>query len=81
MLEQQKDLKILGKKDEEMEVLENYQQPNYMKWDEDKLHGDAYPAYSWGLMLLKLKCHLLHTKHVLKAFGVFMTSVSQLMIE
>lgn len=50
-----KRLKDTWKKDEEMEVLENYQQPNYMKWDEDTLHGDAYPAYSWGVNVVEVE--------------------------
>lgn len=41
--------------DKEMEVNERYQQPEYIKWDEDTLHGDAYPAYSWGVNIVEVE--------------------------
>ncbi|MFW6319672.1 MAG: xanthine dehydrogenase family protein molybdopterin-binding subunit [Bacillota bacterium] len=30
-------------------VYESYKQPDYIKYDESKFKGDAYPAYSWGV--------------------------------
>ena len=30
------------------EVLEEYEQPPHMKWDQELFRGDAYPVYSWG---------------------------------
>lgn len=36
------------------EVIEQYVQPSYVVWDEDKLQGDAYPAYSWGVNVVEV---------------------------
>ncbi|MFA5697893.1 MAG: xanthine dehydrogenase family protein molybdopterin-binding subunit [Candidatus Izemoplasmatales bacterium] len=33
-------------------VIENYVQPDYIVWDEATFHGDAYPAYSWGVNIV-----------------------------
>ncbi len=33
---------------EEAEVSEVYQHPEYVTWDDEKFQGDAYPVYSWG---------------------------------
>ncbi len=33
----------------------NYKQPDYVKWDEDTLSGDAYPAYSWGVHVVEVE--------------------------
>ncbi len=32
----------------EIVVTKTYRHPSYIQWDQDKLHGDAYPEYSWG---------------------------------
>lgn len=48
-------LKNTWKPDQEMEVLEQYQQPEYIKWDEDLMIGDAYPAYSWGVNVVEVE--------------------------
>ena len=40
---------------EEIEVIETYEQPNYIKWDEEALRGDAYPAYSWGVNIVEVE--------------------------
>jgi CO/xanthine dehydrogenase Mo-binding subunit len=36
------------------EIIEQYVQPSYVVWDEDKLQGDAYPAYSWGVNVVEV---------------------------
>lgn len=41
--------------DKEMEIIEQYQQPEYIKWDEDAMIGDAYPAYSWGVNVVEVE--------------------------
>ncbi len=41
--------------DQEMEIIENYQQPEYIEWDEDTMQGDAYPAYSWGVNIVEVE--------------------------
>jgi CO/xanthine dehydrogenase Mo-binding subunit len=33
---------------------ERYQQPTYIKWDEETFTGDAYPAYSWGINIVEV---------------------------
>ena len=32
----------------EVEVTRQYEQPDYICWDQDAMQGDAYPTYSWG---------------------------------
>jgi CO/xanthine dehydrogenase Mo-binding subunit len=39
----------------EMVVEEKYRQPEFIVWDEDKMHGDAYPAYSWGVVVCEVE--------------------------
>ena len=39
----------------EFEVEKQYVQPDYIKYDEDKFEGDAYPAYSWGINILEVE--------------------------
>lgn len=42
---------IMGKP---QEIIEQYVQPSYVVWNEDKLQGDAYPAYSWGVNVVEV---------------------------
>ena len=48
-------LKANWKKGQHQEVIEQYQQPDYINWDENKLQGDAYPAYSWGVNVVEVE--------------------------
>lgn len=48
-------LKATWQKGQYQEVFEKYEQPKYIKWDEEKLHGDAYPAYSWGVNVVEVE--------------------------
>ena len=48
-------LKDSWKAGERQEIIENYQPPQYIKWDESKLQGDAYPAYSWGVNIVEVE--------------------------
>jgi CO/xanthine dehydrogenase Mo-binding subunit len=50
-----KKMKDTWKSHEEMIVIEKYEQPSYINWDEDTLHGDAYPAYSWGVNIVEVE--------------------------
>ncbi len=50
-----KKMKDTWKPHEEMIVIEKYEQPDYIIWDEDTLHGDAYPAYSWGVNIVEVE--------------------------
>lgn len=36
---------------EEIEIIEHYKQPDYVKWDQDNLRGNAYMSYSWSAVL------------------------------
>jgi len=38
-----------------IEVVKNYKHPERIKWDNKKLQGDAYPAYSWGLNVVEVE--------------------------
>jgi CO/xanthine dehydrogenase Mo-binding subunit len=40
---------------QKMEVVERYQQPDYINWEEETLKGDAYPAYSWGVNIVEVE--------------------------
>ncbi|MFH5881812.1 xanthine dehydrogenase family protein molybdopterin-binding subunit [Liberiplasma polymorphum] len=34
---------------------ESYVQPDYVKWNESTMKGDAYPAYSWGVNICEVE--------------------------
>jgi CO/xanthine dehydrogenase Mo-binding subunit len=36
-------------------VEERYVQPEFIQWDEDAFRGDAYPAYSWGAVVVEVE--------------------------
>lgn len=40
---------------EELVVTKNYKHPEYIKWDDEKFCGDAYPAYSWGANVVEVE--------------------------
>lgn len=50
-----KKLKEQWVKEEELIITEHYQQPSYIKWDEENFVGDAYPAYSWGVNIVEVE--------------------------
>lgn len=39
----------------EILVEQRYKQPEYIEWDDDTMHGDAYPAYSWGAVICEVE--------------------------
>lgn len=42
--------------DHEAQLIEKrYKQPDYVKWDDTTLQGDAYPAYSWGVNIVEVE--------------------------
>ena len=47
-------LKEIWKDGEEQEIVEPYVGPDYIKWDEDKMQGDAYPGYAWGVNVVEV---------------------------
>lgn len=40
--------------EDSFEILETYRQPDYIKWDQEKMIGDAYPTYSWGVQVVEI---------------------------
>lgn len=36
------------------DVVLQYEQPDWIAWDEEHFHGDAYPAYSWGADIVEV---------------------------
>ena len=47
-------LKEIWKDGEEQEIIEPYVSPDYIKWDEDAMQGDAYPGYAWGVNVVEV---------------------------
>jgi CO/xanthine dehydrogenase Mo-binding subunit len=43
------------REEESEEVLEEYQQPPYVEWEQDSFTGDAYPVYSWGANAIEVE--------------------------
>jgi CO/xanthine dehydrogenase Mo-binding subunit len=44
-----KKLKAEWKEGEEQEVGQDYCHPEGLAWDQERLHGDAYPTWGWGV--------------------------------
>ena len=40
---------------EEIIITEHYKQPDYIKWDQDTLQGNAYLSYSWAALLARVE--------------------------
>ena len=49
------ELKDTWKAGEDQFIETHYKQPDYVEWDQDKLQGDAYPAYSWGVNVVEVE--------------------------
>jgi CO/xanthine dehydrogenase Mo-binding subunit len=41
--------------DEEIIITENFKQPDYVVWNQDKLEGNAYMAYSWSAIMARVE--------------------------
>ena len=67
-------MKNTWKSKEPVEIIESYVQPDYMKWDEDELKGDAYPAYSWGVNVVEVEVNPLtyqvDLKHIWSVYDI-----------
>lgn len=48
-------LKKQWKEGKEQEIIEYYQHPELIPWDEKTFHGDAYPTYSWGVNVVEVE--------------------------
>ena len=49
-----KHLKEIWKPGVYQEYIEPYVGPDYIHWDEDKMQGDAYPGYAWGVNIVEV---------------------------
>ncbi|MFW6284830.1 MAG: xanthine dehydrogenase family protein molybdopterin-binding subunit [Bacillota bacterium] len=69
-----KTLKETFKPGEAQDVYEQYVQPKDIEWDEDTMHGDAYPAYSWGVNIVEVEVdkatYEIDVKHVTSVYDV-----------
>jgi CO/xanthine dehydrogenase Mo-binding subunit len=50
-----KELKARWDEKETFSVSKSYRHPSYIEWDQDTLQGDAYPAYSWGVVAVEVE--------------------------
>lgn len=50
-----KNLKKIWKSGVRQEHIEPYVGPSYISWDEEKMQGDAYPSYSWGVNVVEVE--------------------------
>lgn len=50
-----KNLKKIWKSGVRQEHIEPYVGPSYIHWDEEKMQGDAYPSYSWGVNIVEVE--------------------------
>lgn len=41
--------------EEEVLIIEHFKQPDYVKWNQDKLEGNAYMAYSWSVIMARVE--------------------------
>lgn len=39
----------------EFVIDEHFKQPDYVKWDQEALHGNAYMAYSWSILMARVE--------------------------
>lgn len=54
------------------DIIEQYQQPKHIKWDESLFIGDAYPAYSWGVNVVEVEvCPITYQVKVIGAWSVY----------
>jgi CO/xanthine dehydrogenase Mo-binding subunit len=49
------DLKAQWDEPGEIHVSRHYEQPAYMCWDQERLRGDAYLTYSWGVNVVEVE--------------------------
>ena len=49
------ELKDRWNESDNIEVSRIYKHPDYLRWDNDTFHGDAYPTYSWGANVVEVE--------------------------
>ena len=66
------ELKEKWRDGEEIIVEKQYRHPEYIKWDQQKFKGDAYPEYSWGANVIEVEIDpVTYEIDVKKAYAVF----------
>ncbi len=61
----------------ELEIVERYKQPEYIRWDQKKFKGDAYPEYSWGANVVEVEIDpVTYEIKVLGIWGVYDVGVA-----
>ncbi|NOY23922.1 MAG: xanthine dehydrogenase family protein [Acidobacteria bacterium] len=61
-----KELKARWNENETFSVSKSYRHPSYIKWNQDTLQGDAYPAYSWGVVAVEVQVDTLTYETTIK---------------
>jgi len=57
---------------EAFEVVVDYRQPDFVRWDQHRLKGDAYPTYAWGANVVEVEVDpLTFEVTVVGAWGVY----------
>jgi CO/xanthine dehydrogenase Mo-binding subunit len=49
------ELKECWHREGDIEVVKKYKHPTRIQWDDKNFHGDAYPAYSWGVNVVEVQ--------------------------
>lgn len=58
--------------EEEVFIVENFKQPDYIVWNQDKLEGNAYMAYSWSALLARVEVNpITHEVNCTDIYGVY----------
>ena len=69
-----KNLKKIWKSGVRQEHIEPYVGPDYIHWDEEKMQGDAYPSYSWGVNVVEVEInpitYQVEVKHTWSTYDV-----------
>ncbi|RKZ01314.1 MAG: aldehyde oxidase [Candidatus Hydrothermota bacterium] len=67
-----KELKARWNESGEIEVIKTYRHPEYVRWDDEKFVGDAYPEYSWGVNVAEVEVDpVTFEVRVKKVWGVY----------
>jgi CO/xanthine dehydrogenase Mo-binding subunit len=67
-----KELKDKLQNDLEYSVTKTYKHPNYIEWNQEKMEGDAYPTYSWGVQVVETYTDLVTLQtEVKQVIGVY----------
>jgi CO/xanthine dehydrogenase Mo-binding subunit len=56
----------------EIEISKIYKHPDFLKWNNDKFEGDAYPTYSWGANVAEIEVDpITYEINIKKIYGVY----------